>query len=147
MQSQYRQKSCSNCSINSSWRLFCLFTYCLWINILSYINTVLPTLPRVWVLIFRLFPAHMRNIFTTLILFLNDVICESDDVTMLSGTPDGCQWDVNEPTCGVGSSEINLKIINGWQARTNDWPWIAYLRIHKRIGWNNSKNTSWTRWE
>ena len=76
----------------------------------------------------------MRNIFTILILFLNDVICESDDVTLLSGTPDGCQWDVNESTCGVGSSEINLKIINGWQARTNDWPWIAYLRIHKRIG-------------
>jgi len=76
----------------------------------------------------------MRNIFTILILFLNDVICDSDDVTLLSDTPDGCQWDVNEPACGVESSEINLKIVNGWQARTNDWPWIAYLRIHKRIG-------------
>ena len=76
----------------------------------------------------------MRNIFTTFIFFLNDVICESDDVTLLSGTPDGCQWDLNEPTCGVGSTDINLKIINGWQAQTNDWPWIAYLRIHKRIG-------------
>ena len=76
----------------------------------------------------------MRNIFTTLILFFNDVICESDDVTLLSDTHDRCQWNVKAPTCGVGSSEINLKIINGWQARTNDWPWIAYLRIYKRIG-------------
>ena len=76
----------------------------------------------------------MRNIVIFLIIFINDAVCEIDGVTLLSGTSGECQWDVDEPTCGIGFSEINLKIINGKPTRTSDWPWLAYLRVHKRIG-------------
>ena len=76
----------------------------------------------------------MRNIIIFSIVFIYDAICKIDDVTLLSGTSGECQWDVDEHTCGIGFNEINLKIINGKPARTNDWPWLAYLRIYKRIG-------------
>ena len=83
----------------------------------------------------------MRNIIIFSIVFINDAICEIDDVTLLSGTSGECQWDVDKPTCGIGFSEINLKIINGKPTRTSDWPWLAYLRVHKRIGSRSDAKT------